>query len=120
MENKSEDEIRKRWELEAREKQELENRVIARPRKRLRELEYRGFAGDAGGLAPLREDGAITPCDSNDGFPSLEASERGNTKSQAKVPTRKSGRTTGTRVAAARARGRVLQELTEEDAIELD
>ena len=39
MENKEEDEIRKRWESEAKEK-ELQQGTAARPRKRLRELEY--------------------------------------------------------------------------------
>lgn len=48
MENKYEDEIRKRWELEAKEKQDREERGTARPRKRLREIENGN--GDAGGV----------------------------------------------------------------------
>ena len=39
MENKEEDEIRKRWEIEAKEKEQQQG-TAARPRKRLRELEY--------------------------------------------------------------------------------
>ena len=45
MENKAEDEIRKRWELEAREKKDDEEQ--ARPRKRVRALEYGGSTEDA-------------------------------------------------------------------------
>jgi hypothetical protein len=41
MENQAEDEIRKRWELEANEEQ-------TRPRKRVRALEYGGSGEDAG------------------------------------------------------------------------
>jgi hypothetical protein len=45
MENRAEDEIRKRWELEAREKKDDEEQT--RPRKRVRALEYGGSAEDA-------------------------------------------------------------------------
>ncbi|PSN73435.1 hypothetical protein BS50DRAFT_464974, partial [Corynespora cassiicola Philippines] len=37
MENKSDEEIRKRWDQETKER---EDRDIARPRKRIREIEY--------------------------------------------------------------------------------
>jgi hypothetical protein len=46
MENKAEDEIRKRWELEAKEKKDDEEQT--RPRKRVRALEYGGSGEDAG------------------------------------------------------------------------
>jgi hypothetical protein len=44
MENKQEDEIRKRWETESREKKFLQDDDNTRPRKRPRQLEY-NFAG---------------------------------------------------------------------------
>ncbi|KAF2193708.1 hypothetical protein K469DRAFT_618958 [Zopfia rhizophila CBS 207.26] len=40
MENKAEDEIRKRWELEAQEKEWQEEKWTKQPRKRLREIDY--------------------------------------------------------------------------------
>lgn len=46
MENKSEDEIRKRWEQEARDRAEQEEGVQQRPKKRVRAIEY--AAEDAG------------------------------------------------------------------------
>jgi hypothetical protein len=46
MENQAEDEIRKRWELEAKEKKDDEEQT--RPRKRVRALEYGGNGEDAG------------------------------------------------------------------------
>ncbi|KAF2735334.1 hypothetical protein EJ04DRAFT_576267 [Polyplosphaeria fusca] len=62
MENKTDDEIRKRWELEAKEQQEQEEHIANRPRKRLRQLEY---ANDAEVHMNGRaiEDGLLTPDD---------------------------------------------------------
>lgn len=118
MENKYEDEIRKRWETEAREKQQQECRVVARPKKRLRELEYVG--SDAAGVARLLEDGTMTSSESSDAFPSLEDYEKDRSEAKTKANRRQSGRSVGTRAAAARARGKVVQELIEEETVELD
>ena len=56
MENKAEDEIRKRWEQEASEKAQRDQEANKRPRKRLREIEYTvattGPASTNGGLTP--------------------------------------------------------------------
>jgi hypothetical protein len=40
MENKTEDEIRKRWEVEAKEKAERDEEAQQRPKKRARAIEY--------------------------------------------------------------------------------
>jgi hypothetical protein len=40
MENKTEDEIRKRWEVEAKEKAERDEGAQQRPKKRVRAIEY--------------------------------------------------------------------------------
>jgi anti-sigma factor RsiW len=40
MENKTEDEIRKRWEIEAKERTEREEEAQQRPKKRARAIEY--------------------------------------------------------------------------------
>jgi hypothetical protein len=98
MENRMEDEIRKRWEQEAREKQEREDVLVARPKKRLRELEYR--TGEEGMLTPERDAAS-------------ETSTRGRTAGRGK------GKTSARR--PTRSRGRVLEMGQEdEDYIELD
>jgi hypothetical protein len=53
MENKSDDEIRKRWEQEAKDRARREEQAQQRPKKRIREIEYNG-AADA---AQQNEDG---------------------------------------------------------------
>ncbi|KAI8935435.1 hypothetical protein NX059_008012 [Plenodomus lindquistii] len=56
MENKSEDEIRKRWEQEAKDKADQEGEMQQRPKKRVRAIEYDverngGSTKTRGGLA---------------------------------------------------------------------
>ncbi|KAF1941339.1 hypothetical protein EJ02DRAFT_423172 [Clathrospora elynae] len=46
MENKTEDEIRKRWEVEAREKFERDEEAKQRPKKRVRAIEYSNETDD--------------------------------------------------------------------------
>jgi len=110
MENKQEDEIRKRWEQEAKNKQEREEGVAARPKKRLREIEYRigdGGAGQARGLerGMLTLEGHVGDVGSSQG----KAAGRGKGKKGAV------GRTT-------RAKGRtvVMDADGDEEYIELD
>ncbi|KAH7082952.1 hypothetical protein BKA63DRAFT_561147 [Paraphoma chrysanthemicola] len=55
MENKSEDEIRKKWEQEARDKKEEEQEGKARPKKRVRAIEYQDSSRD-GELAVYLDD----------------------------------------------------------------
>jgi hypothetical protein len=108
MENKEEDEIRKRWEQEARQKQEREEALSARPKKRLRELEYR--TGDVGALqSRLLEDGMLTP----EWDAASEANSRGRTAGRGK------GKTGVGR--ATRSKGRVLEtELDDPEYVEVD
>jgi hypothetical protein len=47
MENKTEDEIRKRWETEAKEKAQQNDEVQQRPKKRMRAIEYNRDDDDA-------------------------------------------------------------------------
>lgn len=124
MENKAEDEIRKKWELEAKEKAEQEERVLARPRKRLRELEYHN--GDTGtSNIRLLENGIVTPDDTDDQeIRSMPAAGSSNGRARARAKTNKArGKATATRSVATRTRGKVteiLDEESEEIAIELD
>lgn len=111
MENKAEDEIRKRWEQEAKEKAQQEQEANKRPRKRMREIEYT-TGGGGGTTARITEIGTVTPEDDT-------ASELGTNK------TRASTRGKGSKVAAGRtrkAKGAALaaMELEYEDCIELD
>lgn len=122
MENKEEDEIRKRWEQEARDKTLREQRELEdRPRKRLREIEY--SRGDTVGLRnQMIEGGMMTPDDET-------ASEAGGaraivkTKAKAKASLGKGNR----KVAASRTaqgsrpKGKIT-EITKDDEeyIELD
>jgi hypothetical protein len=46
MENKTEDEIRKRWEVEAKERAEREEEAQQRPKKRVRAIEYNRVTGE--------------------------------------------------------------------------
>ena len=99
----------------------------ARPRKRLRELEYTPTAVGIGGNARLLENGTLTPDEMSDGFPSLEETGKrkgkGKAKSKADVGAnaKKSGKYTTTRTVSTRTRGCAVQELLDEqDTIELD
>ncbi|KAF2659903.1 hypothetical protein K491DRAFT_712199 [Lophiostoma macrostomum CBS 122681] len=115
MENKSEDDIRKRWENEAKEKQEQEDQKATRPRKRLRELEY-NTAADRLGMGRLEEEDLST----------LDArvadSAPAGTRSKLKLRKTVSVKSTATRGAARKGNERVteLLEAEEDDCIELD
>ncbi|KAF2110698.1 hypothetical protein BDV96DRAFT_198463 [Lophiotrema nucula] len=121
MENKTEDEIQKRWELEAREKQEEEERIANRPKKRLRQIEY-----TAAGASNTRllDNGMMTPDELEEGFQTLlretTASEAGSSKGRTKKGTGKATKT-ATAARGTRSRGRVT-EIPEDDEefIELD
>lgn len=113
MENKQEDDIRKRWEQDAKDKAQWQQEAAAgsRPRKRLREVEY--HAGDVA-TSRIRaiEDGLLTREDAD------TASEAGNSR------TRASSRGRGKKGGAgrgSRSKGRVT-EISEGDelTIELD
>lgn len=114
MENKTEDEIRKRWEVEAKDKQALEGDT-GRPRKRLRELEYGAEISNA----RLLDNGLLTPVfDDNDA-----ANNVGLSKSSSAGPTKtKPKKAPARRGAAKKATGRMTEILDEEDDefIELD
>jgi hypothetical protein len=99
MENKTEDEIRKRWEQEAKDKAERDDEVKQRPKKRARAIEYQQASGS------LLQDEELEEVL---GFGS-SAKARG-------APRKKTGR-----VAAGRAKGKVTEILEEEDTVvELD
>lgn len=114
MENKEEDAIRKRWEQEAREKSEREDAMAAaRPRKRLREIEYKAVGADGDVRASnvrLIESGILTP---EEGDTASEAGE-----SRARGRGRKKGQAAGR---VTRAKGKVM-DIPEDDEeyIELD
>jgi hypothetical protein len=113
MENKREDEIRKQWEAEAKERQQQEQRqnpIIARPRKRLRELEYDRAVSVNSQIFP--EKGVIMP---------EEMSEQSEGLGVGRSRLRSKKEAAATRGAATRARGKVTEILEgEDDAIELD
>jgi hypothetical protein len=105
MENKAEDEVRKRWEIEARDKardetisqDELELQLP--PRKRLREIEFGNGYARAGGehVLDLRQKNGRVPKSSN--------SKAGPNKAK----------TTTTRGAATRAGKKVTDQVLAED-----
>lgn len=96
MENKTEDEIRKRWEQEAKDKEDQQD-TQPRPKKRLRAIEYNN-GDDTLGL----------------GYPA-GASTRGGKLPAVKPQARKPGRAAGTR-----AKNRITELADEEDVVELD
>lgn len=118
MENKEEDEIRKRWEQEARDKALQEQQeALDRPRKRPREIEYaRGVTESS--QARTIDCGLVTP-------DSEIANEPGNARlaPEPKAKTKAKGRKAAIRAATRglRAKGRIT-EITEDDEeyIELD
>jgi hypothetical protein len=108
MENKSDAEIHKRWELEAKEK-ECQDRIIAeRPYKRARQIGYRNG---------MTEDGLVNSGEISDG--TVQGSEAGAGKKTAKrAAMSRSGAGKSTR-----SKGRVTEILDNEnddDMIELD
>lgn len=107
MENKAEDEVRKRWEQEARDKALREQRENEeRPRKRMREIEYerREAKGTEGGL--------VTPDEET-------ASDAGTIAKAGRKGRRKVAATGSTR--GSRAKGRITEIVEDdEDYVELD
>lgn len=114
MENKDEDEIRKRWEQEARDKASREQREgLDRPRKRPREIEY-GRGDVANSKVRTIEGGIVTP---DEETASETASARGVAKGRGKG--RKAATQTSTR--GSRIRGKVTEiPENDEEFIELD
>ncbi|KAF2468438.1 uncharacterized protein BDR25DRAFT_344186 [Lindgomyces ingoldianus] len=107
MENKAEDEVRKRWENEAREKEERENGLAERPRKRLREIEYQpanglGHGANLGGEEELEK-----------------MLSRSTWTASGKSKTRKGNGPKLTRGTATRSRAKVV-EMPDDDYIEVD
>jgi hypothetical protein len=101
MENKAEDEVRKRWEQEARDKAGLDEALQQRPKKRVRAIEYEASLADGGLFAMLG---------------SGSASDKTATKGRG-AATKKPGR-----AAATRARGKVTEVTEEQDdaVVEID
>ncbi|KAF2003660.1 hypothetical protein P154DRAFT_617564 [Amniculicola lignicola CBS 123094] len=113
MENKVEDEIRRKWEQEAKEKEQ--ERVVARPKKRLRELEFNGAT--AGGMRLLEESSAVEEMDSSS-VQTVAAS--GSSKTKAKKGGAK-GKQAALRGAGSRARGKVIElDGDDDEYLELD
>lgn len=110
MENKGDDEIRKRWELEKKEKKIQEERVIARPRKRLREIEY---------TVNSTTSRSNTIGDDEENLGEYIATAIGSVNTTGKARAKKTPGTRTTRGASTRARGKVL-ELGDEDFVDLE
>ncbi|KAL1594423.1 hypothetical protein SLS60_010183 [Paraconiothyrium brasiliense] len=114
MENKEEDEVRKRWEQEARDKALREQQeLLDRPRKRLREI---GFGGGDSSGSQVRaiERGRMTPDEET-------ASETGTARvvAKAKGKGRKAPVHVSTR--GSRAKGKITEiHGDDEEYIELD
>ena len=104
MENRVEDEIRKRWEQEAKDKAERDEETQQRPKKRVRAIEHQ--------QAP----GSIQNGELGDAFGFGSAYVNAATKGRG-APRKKT-----LRVAAGRAKGKVTEILEEEDdtVVELD
>ena len=109
MENPEEDEIRKRWENEAKEQ---EDRVSARPRKRPRQLEYANGNMNTSNVRLLKNINSAPDDMSSLQFRDTTEAGSSNSKTKSKRP---GGRAVATRAAASRAQGRVTEVLDEED-----
>lgn len=104
MENKVEDEIRKRWEQEAKDKADKEEDIQQRPKKRVRAIEYSVRNSDT--FADDDLDAA------------LEAMSR-NTRSTGR--TRGGGARNPGRAAGTKARNKVAEVVEDDDGfVELD
>ncbi|KAF2706151.1 hypothetical protein K504DRAFT_459474 [Pleomassaria siparia CBS 279.74] len=109
MESPAEDEIRKRWAQEAQEKQDAEEQVGPRPKKRLREIEYGQQRNQSGSVAiPGRflDSGILGP-----GEPVFGA---GASKAKAKAKKKGAQPVVRTR-GSIRSRGRVTEVLEDDD-----
>ncbi|KAF2830851.1 hypothetical protein CC86DRAFT_379074 [Ophiobolus disseminans] len=106
MENKAEDEIKKRWEQEAKDKADREEEAQQRPKKRVRAIEYQQNPDQ------LQHDEMAEAL----GFPTA----MGKTAAKGRLAAKK--KTGGGRVAAGKARGRVTEILEDEEdeVVELD
>lgn len=106
MENKTEDEIKKRWEQEAKDKADREEEAQQQPKKRVRAIEYQGNSGIM----------------QNDELEEVLGFHTANGKTVAKGRSAAKKRTGGGRVAAAKARGKVTEILDDEEdmVVELD
>ena len=104
MENKTEDEIRKRWEQEAKEKSEREEELQQRPKKRVRAIEY----SNRNGNSVLEESDMESVLDAVTG--------NGRAKAKGKGPAvKKTGR-----AAAARAKNNLTEMFSDDTVVELD
>ncbi|KAF2260587.1 hypothetical protein CC78DRAFT_24734 [Lojkania enalia] len=117
MENKAEDEVRKRWELEAKAKEEEDRRVMARPRKRLREIGFADVNGDVrSSHVRLLETGILMPEE-------IEECELRSTSEVAssKGRSKRSGRTRQTATRGTKAKGKAIgMPEDDEDFIDMD
>lgn len=106
MDNQTEDEIRKRWEQEAKDKADQDDEPQQRPKKRVRAIEYQDDFQDNPIFLKIRDalEGTFAP-DLVDGKPA--------TKGRA-AATKKTKRATG-----VRGKGKVT-ELAEDEVIDLD
>ncbi|KAH7384666.1 hypothetical protein BKA66DRAFT_462634 [Pyrenochaeta sp. MPI-SDFR-AT-0127] len=104
MENKAEDEIRKRWELEAKEKAEQAEEARQRPKKRVRAIEYHTLEGKT--LEHSEVEAVL-------------GSAAGNSGSTAKTRV-SAGKKTG-RAASSRAKSKTMEIVEDDDSVvELD
>jgi hypothetical protein len=97
MENKTEDEIRKRWEVEAKERAEREEEAQQRPKKRVRAIEYN------------KDDGEPGPFDFDD-----------RAFAQLKPKANAARKKTTARAASTRAQNRITEVMDEEMILEQD
>ena len=103
MENKTEDEVRKRWEQEAKDKTDLEKETQQRPKKRVRAIEY----NNSSSATMLEGLGSL--------FGTATAGAGGNTRG------RGGGQKRPVRAASSRAKGRATEATDEDDTVvELD
>lgn len=103
MENKAEDEIRKKWEQEAKDRAEQDSEAVQRPKKRPRAIGYRNDADDVMNGLELGE---------------LLEGAAGKVRISAKA---KVGAPKGRRAAGTRAKSRVTEVTEEEEeVVELD
>lgn len=104
MENKAEDDVRKRWEQEEKDKADRDQEAQQRPKKRVRAIEYQNPPGSIFGANTIEG-----VSDSSMGA----AKAGGNRRGAARKPAR---------AAASKVRGKVSEvfEDDEDDVIEVD
>jgi hypothetical protein len=124
MENKAEDEIRKRWEQEAKDKTEREEEAAQRPRKRPRAIGYAERIGAIENVAMVEDahrprfpailDGIIDDVERD------ETLHGRSTRNTAAARTARGGAAKKTRRSAATRAGNSITELAEnEDTVDL-